>query len=527
MEGLRKGWWLLMALCLASYQVTASPLSWEKECAEGPETWCQDFPTALKCGALDHCQRMMLQPPVKTLRCSLCKLVVVMMAKVIQDNTTDARITKFLEHGCQYLPFQDWAVKCKKMVDTGVIILVQLGKQVQDRPEIVCSAFRLCIQKETPEGALKFQKPLQPNEEPELDFPRMISPFIANVPLLLYPQEESQEREDSCSDCAKVVADMKEAMKSSPFLVQSLAAYAKQHCDRLESALADECKKYVFEYAHIFIQLLTEFLDQQAKTVCSEAGFCNSPQSEPVHTSVSTNDLHELYTALVEEETLRQEKPTLVCGICKKLIETAEGLIENNVTEEGIVHGMMKVCYVLPHEILAQCKDFVDSYGKAIVVMLLDATKPENVCVMLNFCPKDIASSTEMLALQQLLNYITKDDSEVCHVCTILIKYVDETLERNETQAHIGTVLSRGCQLLPEALVYPCDQFVEQYEPAALRLLIQVMEPTFVCTKIGACPESHLLGMEVCARGPDYWCMNTETATQCQATEYCRRHIWN
>lgn len=451
-----------------------------------------------------------------------------MMAKVIQDNTTDERLSRFLDQGCQYLPFQDWAVKCKQMVNTGIIILIELGKQVQDRPEIVCAAFRLCTHNKNPGGALKFQQPLQSDEEPVLDFPPIISPFIANVPLLLYPQEETQERGDSCSECAEVVAAMKEAVKLSPFFSQSLAAYAKKHCENLGPALADECKKYVFQYAHIFIQLMTEFLDRQPKAICREAGFCNSPEPEPVHILGSGSQLHELYTALVEELVIRQENPPFKCGICKKVIEAAEGLLENNGTEEEVVHGMMKVCYVLPRELLAQCKDFVDSYGKAVVVMFLDATKPESVCLMLHMCPKDFSLTPEMQALQQLANDLDiSKDTEFCHVCTILIKYVDETLERNETQAHIGTVLSRGCELLPESLVFPCDQFVEQYEPAAVRLLVQVMEPTFVCTKIGACPESHLLSMEACARGPAYWCMNTETAAQCQATEYCRRHIWN
>lgn len=36
--------------------------------------------------------------------------------------------------------------------------------------------------------------------------------------------------------------------------------------------------------------------------------------------------------------------------------------------------------------------------------------------------------------------------------------------------------------------------------------------------KIGACPSSHLVGMEVCVRGPSYWCKNAETAAQCQVS---------
>lgn len=61
----------------------------------------------------------------------------------------------------------------------------------------MCAAFRLCTHNKNPGGALKFQQPLQSDEEPVLDFPPIISPFIANVPLLLYPQEETQVRMQS------------------------------------------------------------------------------------------------------------------------------------------------------------------------------------------------------------------------------------------------------------------------------------------------------------------------------------------
>lgn len=45
-------------------------------------------------------------------------------------SVTQEKLRLFLDKRCQYLPFQDWSVKCKRMVDTGILILVQLGKQV-------------------------------------------------------------------------------------------------------------------------------------------------------------------------------------------------------------------------------------------------------------------------------------------------------------------------------------------------------------------------------------------------------------
>uniref|UniRef100_A0A674HZR2 Prosaposin n=1 Tax=Terrapene triunguis TaxID=2587831 RepID=A0A674HZR2_9SAUR len=213
-----------------SLAAVASPLSWQKECTEGPENWCQDLQTALRCGAVEHCQQTVWNKlPVKSIPCHMCKMVVSMLGKILQDNHTDERIRAFLEKSCQYLPFQDWSVKCKKMVDTGMIMIVELSKQVLSNPDVVCRAITLCKSMETHEDTLKIQKPLQSNEIPVMDFPEMVSPFLANVPLLLYPQDKTQQEGGHlCGDCVQLLADIQEKARTGPFFTESLVATAKQ-----------------------------------------------------------------------------------------------------------------------------------------------------------------------------------------------------------------------------------------------------------------------------------------------------------
>ncbi|NWV71499.1 SAP protein, partial [Malurus elegans] len=123
----------------------ASPLH---ECGERPEDWCRDVDTAAKCGALELCRLTVWDRALgKGIPCHLCQVAVSVVGKILQDNRTESE------------------------------------------PKVVCGTIKLCQRRDRPMATLKLQKPPLAPTGPTEDFADLIAPFMANVPLLLHPQD--------------------------------------------------------------------------------------------------------------------------------------------------------------------------------------------------------------------------------------------------------------------------------------------------------------------------------------------------
>ncbi|XP_033004961.1 prosaposin-like isoform X1 [Lacerta agilis] len=516
---------LLVLLCSLAAAL-ASPLLLHRECAKGPEVWCQNLQTASHCNAVKHCrQTVWNKPTVKSIPCDLCKEVVTVAGKVLKDNATEEEINAYMTKACEFFPDQELVSQCKEMVDAYLPNILDMIKEELDNPEVVCSALTLCQSLQKHLATLKLQKQLQSNKIPELDFSELASPFMANVPLLLYPQDkpkqESQGNDNVCQDCVKLITDLQEAVRTNSTFVTSLIEHAKEECEQIEPAFADLCKSYISQYSDLAIQMLMHMQEQQPQVLCGMVGLCSSLKSVPLQTLVPAKVISQEKVKPVEN-SLSQTESFSLCDACTIMVEEVASLLESNKTEEEMVYGMEKICSVLPEKYRQECKDFVDVYGKSIIDMLLEATDPKTVCVLLKCCSDNTLPAEKIVPVQPQVG-------DVCDVCKMIVAYADKELAKNATTAEIEDFLERICRILPESVSDQCVQFVEQYEPMVVQLLAEMMDPTFVCSKLGVCVTSSqtILGADVCVRGPGYWCKNMETAAQCNAVEHCKRHVWN
>lgn len=549
---------------LASLLATAltSPIQDPKTCSGGSAVLCRDVKTAVDCGAVKHCQQMVWsKPTAKSLPCDICKTVVTEAGNLLKDNTTQEEILRYLEKTCEWIHDSSLSASCKEAVDSYLPVILDMIKGEMSNPGEVCSALNLC-QSLQEYLAEQNQKQLESNKIPEVDMARVVPPFMSNIPLLLYPQDgprssQSQPKanEDVCQDCIKLVSDVQTAVKTNSSFVQGFVDHVKEDCDRLGPGMSDICKNYVDQYSEVCVQMM---MHMQPKEICVLGGFCNEVKRVPMKTLVpATEAIKNILPALEMmdpyEQDLVQAHNVILCQTCQFVMNKFSELIVNNATEELLVKGLSKACALLPDPARTKCQEVVGTFGPSLLDILIHEVNPSSLCGVIRLC----AARPELVeALEQpvpaIVSALPKEpalpkqpaqpkqsalparvspqkNGGFCEVCKKLILYAERNLEKNSTKEEILAALQKGCSFLPDPYQKECDDFVAQYEPMLLEILVQVMDPTFVCSKIGVCPSAYklLLGTEKCVWGPSYWCQNMETAARCNAVDHCKRHVWN
>ncbi|XP_060710153.1 prosaposin [Hemiscyllium ocellatum] len=501
---------LTVLICVGGVTV-ANPLLGPERCAEGPTFWCQNVKTASDCGAVKHCQQTVWrQPTAKSVPCDLCTEVVSVMGNLLKDNATEEELKSYLEKACDLLPNPTLTSQCNELVDEYLPVILDILKGELENPEVVCSALHLC---QSLQASLA-KKDIFSNEIPEVYMSELTSPFIANVPLLLYPQQatESKSNDAVCLDCTQFITDLQTSVKENALVLDKLIFQLKQQCN-LGPGLTELCEKYIVQQAPRVAEIL---MQTNAKEICTTNGFCQRPATVPMQL------LQKAIVKPIQKNTV-STATSQGCIICEFALREIENFLLKNRTEEAVVNIVEKVCSLLPATVQDECNDFVEQYGKAVVTLLAQELKPSIVCTLIGVC-----SNTQHVAIEDIKPKQLKT-GPLCEICKTVITYLDNILEKNCTEQEIEDALDKVCNLLPATMVDECINLIAEYGSVLLHVLLESLDPDFVCTKAGLCgaAKQHLLGADKCVWGPSYWCKNMETATQCNAVEHCKRHIWN
>ncbi|XP_048256787.1 prosaposin-like [Haliotis rufescens] len=359
------------------------------------------------------------------------------VAKMVSSANTTAEIEQLLDQMvCSSLgSLEDL---CKQVLHSYVPQVLQYLAN-QDNPNQICGLLGMCTQ-EVLERAHAAQKPVSSAFE--------------------------------CDLCKQVVTKLR-AMDRDQTTQTELKQFVEDNiCPYLGTA-QKQCVQDVETYAAILFQLLANELDPTV--VCEYLKLCTQAKIVPMTRIGLTS--HQ--TKVKVMETHKNIKVSVECTICEFALTEVDQILGNNRSQAAVEAALDKVCDLLPSTISQECVNFVNTYGAAVIKLLIQNLKPDEICKSIGLCAQGVKSVKP------------KVGADVgCIICEFVMTTVDSLITANSSQAEVEAALEKVCTLLPATISAECSQFVQEYGPAVINLLVNKLDPKSVCKTLRLCTSS-------------------------------------
>ncbi|XP_005113565.1 prosaposin, partial [Aplysia californica] len=247
-----------------------------------------------------------------------------------------------------------------------------------------------------------------------------------------------------CALCELVMTQLDQMLQQNS-TVQEIESALEQVCNFLPATMRQECDDFVKQYTPTLVQLLLQVSPDKA---CSYLGLCTSNKvSKPV-------------------------KAGPYCALCELVMTQLDKMLQQNSTVPEIEAALVQVCNFLPATVRQECDDFVLQYTPTLVQLLLQVS-PDKACSYLGLCTSNKVSKPVKAG-------------PYCALCELVMTQLDKMLQQNSTVQEIESALEQVCNFLPATVRQECDDFVKQYTPTLVQLLLQV-SPDKACSYLGLC----------------------------------------
>uniref|UniRef100_A0A673J7U0 Pulmonary surfactant-associated protein B n=1 Tax=Sinocyclocheilus rhinocerous TaxID=307959 RepID=A0A673J7U0_9TELE len=203
--------------------------------------------------------------------------------------------------------------------------------------------------------------------------------------------------------------------------------------------MCTDCKKTV--------QLLTEILSSQDSQHLIEKSldkFCYEHPVIPLCMNGAKTYVH----LVIRHFSAFAVQVNPLCNFCMLFIKTIESMLPKERTEEAIVNLLEKICDYLPSQYKHTCSNFVETYGKQLIDLLLSSLPPHAICTALGLC---LFPETPLLLSSE------QTDCDSCKILAILSQL---HLGHNATEIQTSDLLQKMCHLHPNAIPR-CEGFVK------------------------------------------------------------------
>jgi saposin len=110
----------------------------------------------------------------------------------------------------------------------------------------------------------------------------------------------------------------------------------------------------------------------------------------------------------------------------------------------------------------------------------IDHICPYKVCVHLGFCNQ--TSQVEKPAIKQI-----DDSNSTCILCEYVMNILSNYIHRQSTEKEIEDNLQKVCNEMPTVLQNQCHDYINNYGPSIIAILLQEFDVSAICHKLNLC----------------------------------------
>lgn len=322
---------------------------------------------------------------------------------------------------------------------------------------------------------------------------------------------------DTCQDCTQML-DLLLDMFSNTDFQDKIKRSLEELCDLLPGPGAVKlCKNQLEKNLPLAISFLTSTI--KPDQVCKTLGLCGSL----LDVSQKNLLMGHIQEGLMAAMTVSEVQSNPKCTFCIYLIKMLESMLPKERTEVAVVELLGSVCNILPAHLKAECKGFIETYGRKLLELLLGYATPQAICSVLHLCKGQ--ETPIILAPPSLTESGVVSDCDSCLILAVLTRI---NLGSNATEMQTSSYLSSVCQLHPKA--FPkCDSFTKYHGNQLKRVLGKNDAPLELCMRVGLCGGAGGLrehGGDPCTLGSSYRCRDLNTALECGAVSFCKNNVW-
>lgn len=318
-----------------------------------------------------------------------------------------------------------------------------------------------------------------------------------------------------CEFCEALVVHLRDILVSNT--TESQFKQVLTSLCKLSGSFAEECLSLANEYYDVAYSFLLNELDPKA--TCTVLTLCDSMKDagvkqhglfsyikyQPASSNVKATELTpakkiselsenesavEVVKAveLVPAKTTSQSSENVSnnpgCILCEFVLREIVSDLQNATIEAEVKQALESVCSKLPSAIEDQCKTLVETYGDAILFLVVQEIDPSTVCTTIKLC----SAANEFIVLP--VNPFTSQkpqDPNACALCEFVVTELVDRVKDEKTEATIRKELEAICAYLPKSVTKDCTRLVDAYTEEVIEMILADLTPDEVCASLKLC----------------------------------------